>query len=268
MFVLIRILIFVLIAGSSSYAVCKPYNDDFFSETNRGWFFYEICETKKDNATKDNETYSFIPETVTIPWNVLDKIDPDDIQAIETKNRKIALMYPTDGNLIEYKRLIAWMTNKSTVYSRADTRVRTLYPETSDYAMSIPTNIWAKDQQRVNTRQLRADTLKKYVDKVGVIVFATEECPYCREQKSIMDMLSQEYGYTYDYLYISNVPNTAIEFNVTTVPDIFMIYKNEVNGEAVWQRISTGLTSYPDLIKGILRGLLLLGEDINESLTY
>jgi thiol-disulfide isomerase/thioredoxin len=243
-----RTLFILLLIATTAFGQCKPY-DNFFDDSERGWFYSELCEVE-DNKT---DNFTILPTKVTIPWEMLDQIDPDDTQKIEGQSRKIAMMYPDDYNMIEYKRIISWMTKKSDAYSRADTRIKTLYPDTVDFALNVPTNLWAKDQQMMNNSKLQDETLNKYTDKVGLIVFATETCPYCKEQTAIMDMLKNDYGYEYTYLYISEAPNTAAEFKVQTVPDIFMVA--DLDGEAVWQRISTGLTSYTDLKQALLLGL-------------
>jgi glutaredoxin len=258
------ILLFTL--SAVAYAACKPY-EAFYKDSDRGWYFYEICPEEIDNTTEaEKPKYRYIPQKVTIPWDELDKIDPDDISQIEIESRKISMMYPDDYNLIQYKTLVAWMTNKSDAYSRADTAVRAQNPNTVEYALNKPTNLWMEDILSIEKKKQTEETLKNYVDTVGLVVFATETCPYCARQKPIMEMLKEEHNIDYRYAYISESPEIAAQFNVSTVPDIFILA--QIEGKPVWQRISTGLTSYPDLKQALFLGLTLLGEDINESLAY
>jgi glutaredoxin len=259
--------IIVFIFCLSAYAECKPY-DRFYSDAERGWFYYEICpEDEVDNATEDEKPkYRYVPQKTSIPWDELDKIDPDDIAQIEIDNRKVVMMYPNENNLVDYKNLISWMTNKSTEYSRADTAVTAQHPETVEYALNQPTNTWMRDISLIEKERLTNETLDKYVETVGLVVFATETCPYCAKQKAIMEMLKEEHDIDYRYAYISESPEIAARFNISTVPDIFILA--EIGDEPVWQRISTGLTSYPDLLQAVFLGLSSLGEDIDEKLAY
>jgi conjugal transfer pilus assembly protein TraF len=260
------LLLLILLSAVTAFAGCKPY-DEFYRDAERGWFWYEICpEDATDNDTEETPKYRYIPQKVYIPWEELDKIDPDDINKIETENRKIAMMYPDDYNLIEYKNLIAWITNKSTVYSRADTAVRTKYPETVEFALNKPTNTWAQDIASLENKRLTKETLGKYVETIGLVVFATETCPYCAKQQNIMEMFKRDYEIEYRYAYISESPEIAAQFGINTVPDIFILA--EIEGKPVWQRISTGLTSYDELEKAVFLGLILLGEEIDEKLAY
>lgn len=107
------------------------------NKAGRGWFWGQsFCKPKQDNTTlasakTDNNinTWKILPEKANIPWEILDKLDPDEIaNKIEPEAKKVSVMYPTDENIMAYRKLSNWILAKATAYTSRDTQVKVENP--------------------------------------------------------------------------------------------------------------------------------------------
>lgn len=249
-------------------STCKPF-ESFYKDSHRGWFYREECvqdnQTAPEKATANTprQDYRIMPDTVEIPWGLLNKIDPSDIaEKIEPEARKISMVNPSEHNVTEYSKLVAFIVERSSAWSSATQYATTTNPAgTFPYMASMPTNIWARDAMATAKATRKSNILAEYSDKAGFMVISSPTCPYCTEQVEIMEYFKNDYGWNYMMADINEAPELAGALDIRTIPDIFIVVDR--NGEAVWQRIATGLTTQSELESAVIYGLTMMGE-INE----
>ncbi|WP_457641298.1 conjugal transfer protein TraF [Persephonella sp.] len=242
---------------------CKPVKE-FYNDHERGWFYKEVCENQKEKQTQKKKStpeseYHILTDTqVKIPWDKLDKLDPDDIYKLYKRVRKIAVMFPTKENVIEFQKLNIWMTEKGYKFMEQFVKVVRSDTELARYASSVPVSTIGRDTYLKTIADFKKQILKQYKDKAGLVIVVKQGCPYCERQKQILRFFALKTGWKYKLVDIHNVPNMVKKFGIARVPDIFLVLNK--NGKPVWIRIGTGLHSEPELEEITVFGLYSLGE--------
>lgn len=237
-------------------------------------------DDKKDNKTKtaqknrmktiideNGREWEAIPEKQQIPWDIINKINPKQVaDIIEPEARSVMLMYPTDENIYEYRKLSLWMLVKSSNMAKADIKVRTNNPELID--ANSPVNSQFKTTASIELNQARVEqAIEKHKDNMVLLMFYSNSCKFCHNQINVLRMLLEETGMRIEAKEISEEPKIVENFKVEQVPDMFIVY-NSPNG-VKYQRIATGLTDKESLKTAIVRGLYYLGvKDISEDYIY
>lgn len=269
------ILFIILIMGGDLYASCLSPDEGFWkNEQGRGWFWGQIeCPTIIDNQSRTSnpqDNYSkwkILPQKANIPWDILDKIDPDEISTkIEPEAKKVSVMYPTEENITEYRKLTNWMVKKASQYATVDERIRIENPLLNPNIELAPISS-IKSKALVSYKNTETDKiLTQYKDRGGLIIYESATCQYCKLQKPIISSFQNDYGWEVVYRDVKQFPKETLQLGIKTTPDIFLVLK-EQNGSGIkYQRIATGLTTLDMLKMAILKGLGYLGETINETL--
>jgi conjugal transfer pilus assembly protein TraF len=265
-FILINIFIFNI-----AYAdLCKA-PEKFFYDNQRGWFYGEYCSPKKDNIIKkekkevkeilnkivkeednksnelkDNNLKFLIEKEVKIPWDIIDNLDPDSISYLETKSRKIAISNPSYDNVKEYMKLQKYINDKSLKYMETFQLVSQTDPTIANWSGSIESTKFARDVKFNNLRKDKESLLKAFNNKAGLVIFYKDGCPYCEEEKRILNMFNQDYGMEYELVNIYEHSDLVDKFQVGAVPDIFIVFRDS-NDAPIWRRIGVGLHAESEL---------------------
>lgn len=259
-----------LIFTSIANAGCISPDKGFWNNPQgRGWFWGQgECQTDEDNISGLKEEWKLLPQKINIPWNILDKIDPEEIaNKIEPEAKKISIMYPNDENISEYRKLTNWIVAKASRYATIDEKIRTENPGLMPGLEFAPIS-QIKNKALISFKNIETDQiLEKYKNKAGIIIYESSSCSYCKLQKPIIEEFSSYYGWEILYRDIAQFRQEALRLNVKTTPDIFLVLKKETGKNIKYQRIATGLTTMDKLKISILKGLGYLGEEINETLT-
>ncbi len=244
----------------------------------RGWFWnQQVCEPVKsytepntvDNLTNQNidsknkDEWTLLPEKANIPWELLDSLDPDEIaETIEPEAKKVALMYPTDENIIAYNRLHKWITNKSRVFMERTIQVQRENPVMFKEKMLRATSEFNRRAVMEARDDMKMFYLSKYRDTAKLVIYVRQGCSFCEKQLPIMQAFSQSYGWDILVRDVEKEAQESILLNVELTPDIFLMLKNS-SGDISYQRIATGLTTLIGLEDAVLDGLKYQGENID-----
>lgn len=253
---------------------CKPHSENFYGDSERGWFYSEAPCTKKDDntsapkvsTTNTNKKYRLIPKVVEVPWDIIDQIDPEQIAEMERDAQKTALMYPTDHNVKQHRLLHKYVVKKSVAYAKAGDRLGRADTELAAWRAEIPNSVYKRDIKTRENHSKGEDTLRKFSSRAGLVVITQKGCGYCEKQMPILNMLKEETGFSYKEVDMGQAPRAVMTLGVAKTPDIFLVLNK--NGKANWQRVASGLNTYDEIKKAILIGLYSLGEIKDESLIY
>jgi len=110
--------------------------------------------------------------------------------------KRVAVMNPTDANLVAYMRYQRFVMNKSEVFAERWQRLVWTVPEL-DYGLTgRPTNamaIGAFDEQQ----QIRqAQVVRNLASTHGLLFIFRSDCPYCHRFAPILKRFEQEFGMT------------------------------------------------------------------------
>ena len=164
---------------------------------------------------------------------------PPELTAFEAMQKKledlkrVAVMNPTDANLLAYMRYQRLVMDKSEVFSERWQRLVWTMPEL-DYSLSgRPTNamaIGAFDEQQ-QTRQ--AQVVRDLASTHGLLFIFRSDCPYCHRFAPILKRFEQEFGMTVfpvslDGRGLPEYPNPqtdngiATRLNASVVPALYL----------------------------------------------
>jgi conjugal transfer pilus assembly protein TraF len=147
--------------------------------------------------------------------------------------KRVAVMNPTDANLLAYMRYQRLVMDKSEVFSERWQRLVWTMPEL-DYSLSgRPTNamaIGAFDEQQ-QARQ--AHVVRSLASTHGLLFIFRSDCPYCHRFAPILKRFEQEFGMTVfpvslDGRGLPEYPNPQLDngiatrLNASVVPALYL----------------------------------------------
>lgn len=297
----------LLISISLLISLSSSANTNYFEDSKRGWFWgekKEIEEKEKkeqqivnlpnmnniknsqfnnDNLNKLQEElkkkdemiitygdkqYKSIPTTTDVPWPILDKLHPDEIVALETQTKNIAVMYPSNENILEYKKLQHFISNKALGFTDSNYLITKKDPEISNWASStsMKSRIEITTKRETETKE-QISVIQKHKDKMIILVATLPTCPYCEKQIPLLQKFKNDYDVEYKEIDISKNKEFGIKYQVQKTPDLFLLYKNN-NGEPQMTRFGNGLHTIQDLRSGVLAGLYTFEKIPKELLDY
>lgn len=246
----------------------------FWQDRQRGWFYKDYCEPIKDeNTTKtpeqpksETKKLKSLPKQVSIPWNKLNDMHPDDLKALNDEATNIAFMYPTKENLKSFRMYQKWYTDKADQFAKLAGYERRSDPELASWAAEVPTSGIARGEEISEGLREKVQIISSFSNIAGIVVVTQRGCGFCERQMPLLEKLKQETGMSYKELDKDNRPMVAAKLGVATTPDIFLIVTR--NGQPKWQRIGSGLLTYNELKQAVLFGLYALGELKNDKSLY
>lgn len=267
--------IFLLITQCASLlqGECKQPKE-FWQDRQRGWFYKDFCEpVKETNATKPIEQSKSEPaklkhlaKQVSIPWNKLDDMHPDDLKALNDEATNIAFMYPTKENLKSFRMYQKWYTDKADRFAKLAGYERRSDPELASWAAEVPTSGLARGEEISAGLKEKVQIISSFANIAGIVVVTQRGCGFCERQMPLLERLRQETGMSYKELDKDNRPVVAAKLGVATTPDIFLVVTR--NGQPKWQRIGSGLLTLSELKQSVLFGLYALGELKDDKSLY
>lgn len=239
---------FAIPGDSSSWWSDTPWHHD-----DRGFHWYpdphqEVPVPEKREEPKKQKSYR---EMETI----------DEVQAEVKRLKNLAILNPTDENVLNWLEANNWVMDKSSVFADTARRVTWANPQVDYNNRNTTVNIALarqRDQRKVDFKQNIADLSRDH----GIFFFYRSDCRFCHQQAPILKMLEAQYGIpvlavSMDGGPIPNFPNARPDNGismkithgqgVTTVPAVFLVKKQ--TQESV--PLGTGVISSDEIVERI-----------------
>ncbi|MBE0625498.1 MAG: conjugal transfer protein TraF [Burkholderiales bacterium] len=182
--------------------------------------------------------------------------------------KRVAVMNPTDANLLAYMRYQRFVMNKSEVFAERWQRLVWTVPELDYGLRGRPTNsmaIGAFDEQQ---RDRQAQLVRNLASTHGLVFIFRSDCPYCHHFAPVLKRFEQEFGMTVfavslDGRGLPEYPNPqmdngiATRLNSTVVPALYLTAPSKRQIRTV----GFGMMAMTDLIERIA----VLAQDPRED---
>jgi conjugal transfer pilus assembly protein TraF len=218
----------------------------YWLEHREGWFWYRDPAPAK-------------PRTPAAPSKR--PRDLSDFEAMQQRLedlKRVAVMNPTDANLLAYMRYQRLVMDKSQVFAERWQRLVWREPEL-DYGLTgRPTNAMAINAFDDQQRDRDADAVRNLAATHGLIFVFRSDCPFCHRFAPILKRFEQDFGMTVlavslDGGILPEYPDAradngiAARLNATTVPALYLTApaKREI------RPVGFGLMSGSDLLERI-----------------
>ena len=241
-----RLILLLLLFGSQ--AAFAQETTSYWLRNRDGWFWYRDPRP---------------PAAKLLPKPAAPKRSPElaEFEAMQQQLeelKRVAVMNPSDANLLAYMRYQRLVMNKSEVFAERWQRLVWSVPEL-DYGLTgRPTNAAAIGIFDEELRDRQAQKIRALSSTHGLLFVFRSDCPYCHRFAPILKRFEQEFGMlvfpvSLDGKGLPEYPNpqpdngTAARLNATVVPALYLTApsKREI------QPVGFGVMALSDLIERI-----------------
>lgn len=218
----------------------------YWRQHREGWFWYRDPLPPKPR-----------PPSIT-PKKPKDLADFESLQQRLEELKRVAVMNPSDTNLLAYMRFQRMVMDKSQVFADRWQRLVWSAPDL-DYGLSgRPTNAMAINVFDDQQRDRDAQTVRTLAATHGLIFVFRSDCPFCHRFAPILKRFEQDYGMTVlaisldggtlpDYPDARPDNGMAARLNATAVPALYLTApaRREI------RPVGFGLMSMSDLLERV-----------------
>ena len=218
----------------------------YWRQHREGWFWYRDPLPPKPRPPS------------TTPKKPKDLADFESLQQRLEELKRVAVMNPSDTNLLAYMRFQRMVMDKSQVFADRWQRLVWSAPDL-DYGLSgRPTNAMAINVFDDQQRDRDAQTVRTLAATHGLIFVFRSDCPFCRRFAPILKRFEQDYGMTVlaisldggtlpDYPDARPDNGMAARLNATAVPALYLTApaRREI------RPVGFGLMSMSDLLERV-----------------
>ena len=195
----------------------------YWQRNREGWFWYRA---PPEPISRGKEAH--VP-----PPRPRELADFEAMQKTLEDLKRVAVMNPTDTNLLAYMRYQRFIMDKSERFAERWQRLVWSVPEL-DYGLTgRPTNAMAIGVFDEQQRDRHAQTVRNLAATHGLLFIYRSDCPYCHRLAPILKRFEQEFGMTVfavslDGRAIAEYPNAlpdngmAARLNTSVVPALYL----------------------------------------------
>lgn len=157
----------------------------YWRRASEGWFWYG----DPPEATRS-------PKATPPPSRPAELVEFEAMQKRLDDLKRVAVMNPTDANLLSYMRYQRFVMDKSEFFAERWQRMVWSVPDL-DYGLTgRPTNAMAISVFDDQQRDKQAQAVRNLASTHGVLFIFRSDCPYCHRLAPILKRFEQEYGMT------------------------------------------------------------------------
>ena len=203
----------------------------WFQRQAEGWFWYIDPPVEEEAAEETIEPQPAIPTVTPPPLNP--KAELETFQEELENAQALAIMHPSNENVMAYMYLQKQAMDRSQAFSEAWQRVVWSTPEL-DHTLVRPTSPKAVIAYYDDRNENRKVKLQQLAKTHGLFYFFRESCPYCEQFSPILKAFAKRHGFhvtaiTMDGGVTPGFSNprrdngTAHRLGVQTVPAVYLV---------------------------------------------
>ena len=184
----------LLVAVASSFAADPAAPLRYWSDTWRGWHFYEDPEPEFEHRAPPPPPRPAPPPSKPVPTKRAELIEFERLQKALEETRHIAVMRPTEANVRRYMELEAQVVSRASTFADMAQRIAWASPELDPSLQGRPVNAKALevfDQLQMAQRSESIGALGR--DHV-LLFFFRGDCPYCHAFAPTLQAFQARHG--------------------------------------------------------------------------
>ena len=217
---------YLILAILTTFCFAK---NEYFDKTKEGWHHYQ--EPKKsldDNRTEEDEKFvASLPEDFTT-------MSAEEFKKAEEKVRAIAVMKPTQENIMAWKRMVKFSTDQSKLFT-TNYKVASIMDDRYDNT-DIGTGGFS--QNSMKEAQKQKEKAKYLTENIVFVTFVKDGESMLTKKQIMANMdLKRDFGVDSRTLSAEDFPETVAKLGIKDEVENFVFYKDT----RTWQRIRRGL---------------------------
>lgn len=218
-------LVIVLLAN-----ICFAGGSNYYDKSKEGWHYYQDpIKATDDNKSQEDEKY-----ITSIPLDNLESMSAEEFRKAIDKVKDIAVMKPTQENIMAWKRMVKFSTDQSKLFT-VNYKVASIMNDGYEYN-DIGTGGFS--QNTMKEAQKQRDKAKYLTDNIVFVTFAKNTEGKVTQKQIMANMdLKRDYGVDTRTFSTEDYPDIAEKLKITNDIENFVYYKDKKE----WQRIRRGL---------------------------
>lgn len=203
--------------------------NEYFEKGKEGWHYYQEPEKAlDDNRSKEDENFvASLPEDFT-------KMSAEEFRKAEEKVRAIAVMKPTQDNIMAWKRMVKFSTDQSKLFT-TNFKVASIMDDRYDNT-DIGTGGFS--QNSMKEAQKQKEKAKYLTENIVFVSFVKDGDSILTKKQIMANMdLRRDFGVESRTFSVDDFPETASQLGIKDEVENFVFYKDTKK----WQRIRRGL---------------------------
>ncbi len=250
-----------------AYSAIAQAGNGYYSDATEGYYWYkDPAEEAQEEVPKPRKQASRqkepeqkkkkLPDMADYTYEQLWNMHPDEFKPLLDEFQKKAVMTLQPEDVTAYKTMQDISRRKAVAYMNVDRVITQQNPELSleHDAPMLPTSRMAEN--RVAKQDIDS-VLENSRERYGLIVFNSEGCPYCEQQKSVLRSYQMFHKWDVKHVDIAQAPGAAEMFNVEITPTIILVKK----GSKDFFPISSGVIALDQLKDRVYGGVKSLAGD-------
>ena len=282
----------VLLATLATKASCEtqeninrqelPMLDEFYTESEKGWFWYEANKVEEKPKQQENTQPTVIPKAANPTPKTTSKVKPEDQELSQAwfrknfaKYRDNAIENPQDKKAMRtYLYLEKFMRDRAVAFGYA--RQAAVYAEPFlDATANRATANFGMKTMNIDAAEKKTTLLKKLGNSSGIYFFYRSDCPYCEKQMPIVKLLEDKYGFTVrpvalDGKQLPNSPwadfltnvDQAQKLGVVKVPALYLFEPKSRTTELISQGLQSGTQLEQRILYSANRAQLITDDEL------
>lgn len=172
----------------------RSFSGTYWGDMERGWFWYEdpLVEPEVKQPRKPAEAQ---PRS-KMPGKAPEVVELERLQKELEDARKIAIMRPTERNVLRYMRLEAEAIRKASQFADVAQRLGWTHAELDMTLDGRPVNPLAIQAYNQKTLADADVTLRALSQDHAIFFFFRGDCPYCHAYAPILEQFASKFGFT------------------------------------------------------------------------
>jgi conjugal transfer pilus assembly protein TraF len=226
-----------------------------------GFFFYKDEKEAEKKAKEPPKAVTPVPPKKKkgyvkgsyngkLRWADLEDMRTSEVSDLVNDVKDYAIQKPTPENVKTYMTLQAVVMEKASRFQKVWGEVLLENPVLNENAKR-PASGYVSGMMIRQERDDMEAAVKEMREDMGILLFYTDDCPYCDAQKTILENFAKKHSWqNISGVNISQEPQAARDYNVQLVPDLWVV--GNVNGRIERRRISAGVSAGSEIEKGLL----------------